>query len=82
MSLQSIKTNLENTIYGKEQFLVRIQSDELVEPGSNFALALNVMIQVLELNISELKNILEDVNSSISEQSSVTDRNSNQRMEY
>lgn len=80
MSLYSIKTNLENTIYGKEKFLVNIQSEEFTEPGSKFAL--DVMIQVLELNIKELKDILVDVNSTISEQSWVNDQNSDQRMGY
>lgn len=80
MSLYSIKTNLENTIYGKEKFLVNIQSEEFTEPGSKFAL--DVMIQVLEFNIKELKDILVDVNSTISEQSWVNDQNSDQRMGY
>lgn len=80
MSLYSIKTNLENTIYGKEKFLVNIQSEEFTEPESKFAL--DVMIQVLKINIKELKDILVDVNSTISEQSWGIDQNSDQRMGY
>jgi hypothetical protein len=55
MNIQTVKTNLEQTIAGKEQLLESYKSSP--QP----TLATSTLCQMLKVNIDELKRILQDV---------------------
>ncbi len=63
MNIQTVKTNLEKTIAGKEQLLTKWQEFHPVESSDRSHKA--TMVGMLELNIDELKRILEDVEQCI-----------------
>jgi hypothetical protein len=72
MNIQTVKTNLENTIAGKEKMLTQTQDTlSLYTSGVNktadveHLMALRATIEFLEINIGELKRILEDVEQCI-----------------
>ena len=56
MNIQTVADNLKNTIAGKEQMLVDLKGRRVTP---------EVSIHYLEININELKRILEDVEQCI-----------------
>ena len=52
MNIQTVADNLRNTIAGKEQMLSNLNSRRVID---------TVTIHFLEVNIAELKRILQDV---------------------
>jgi hypothetical protein len=56
MNIQTVKTNLEKTIAGKEELLSDLKGRRIPP---------EVSIHYLEININELKRILEDVEQCI-----------------
>ena len=59
MNIQTVAENLKNTIAGKEQLLTKWQEFHPVESSDRSHKA--TMVGMLELNIGELKRILQDV---------------------
>jgi hypothetical protein len=59
MNIQTVATNLRNTIAGKEELLTKWQEFHPVESLDRSHKA--TMVGMLELNIGELKRILADV---------------------
>jgi hypothetical protein len=63
MNIQTVKTNLEKTIAGKEAYLAQMKQDIVkYNQTVNHAVA-----KYLELNLDELRRILEDVEQCIKE---------------
>jgi flagellar biosynthesis chaperone FliJ len=62
MNLQTVITNLKNTIAGKEKYLAQVDS-ALAEgvASSQLRIALSTTQEFLQINIAELKRILADV---------------------
>jgi hypothetical protein len=58
MNIQTVAENLHNTIKGKEEMLSMLNSRRVVD---------SVAIKYLEINIDELKRILQDVEQCIKE---------------
>jgi hypothetical protein len=56
MNIQTVATNLRNTIAGKEEMLTMLNSRRVVD---------NVAIKFLTINIDELRRILQDVESCV-----------------
>ena len=56
MNIQTVAENLRNTIKGKEQMLTTLNARRVVD---------KVAIKYLEVNIGELKRILQDVEQCI-----------------
>ena len=56
MNIQTVASNLRNTIKGKEEVLTMLNSRRVVD---------NVAIKFLTINIDELKRILQDVESCV-----------------
>jgi hypothetical protein len=72
MNIQTVKTNLEKTIAGKEKMLAQYQSALATSyagptPPPGAEMACIATIQFLEINIAELKRILQDVEQCIKE---------------
>jgi hypothetical protein len=72
MNIQTVANNLKNTIAGKEKMLTQTQDTlSLYTSGVNktadveHLMALRATIEFLEINIGELKRILEDVEQCI-----------------
>jgi hypothetical protein len=65
MNIQTVKTNLEQTIAGKEMLLITYQNPS-VNPYPKGVK--ETMIQMLEINIAELKRILQDVEVCIADE--------------
>jgi hypothetical protein len=66
MNIQTVAENLRNTIAGKEQMLAQYQSALACSyagptPPVGAEMACIATIQFLEINITELKRILQDV---------------------
>ena len=62
MNIQTVAENLRNTIAGKEQYLEAIQKERtFVGLRDGEDIALRTTAQFLEINIDELKRILQDV---------------------
>jgi CBS-domain-containing membrane protein len=67
MNIQTVKTNLEKTIAGKEEYLSNVRKEHralqnLEGSGARGReMALNATQEFLEINIDELKRILQDV---------------------
>ena len=59
MNIQTVKTNLEKTIAGKEKYLSEVYEQRKVSKGDDIVSF--VTAQMLEFNIDELKRILGDV---------------------
>ena len=65
MNIQTVITNLKNTIAGKEKHLAGLQEcirglDALDDQGDSWFRAI-VTVEFLSINIDELKRILQDV---------------------
>jgi hypothetical protein len=70
MDLQTIRTNLQRTIVGKEALLIQYQHQRQVLPSrGGDAMALVATIRFLETNLVELRAILKDVDQAIADQS-------------
>lgn len=63
MNIQTVITNLKNTIAGKKQMLAEFESTTL-RAGANLE-AVFVTKEFLKINIAELKHILQDVEQCI-----------------
>jgi hypothetical protein len=59
MNIQTLAENLRNTIAGKEKYLAEWKNADLVETADRIHRA--TIVGMLELNIDELKRILQDV---------------------
>lgn len=61
MNINTVAENLRNTIKGKEDYLVKMQTKAIkAEDNANMAAAF-ATIEFLKININELKVILHDV---------------------
>jgi hypothetical protein len=63
MNIQTVATNLRNTIAGKEELLTKWQEFHPVESSDRSHKA--TMVRMLEINIDELKRVLQDVESCV-----------------
>lgn len=63
MNIHRVAENLKNTISGKERYLAQLREhfEAGKDPNLGSRLATNGVIQFLEINIKELKQILADV---------------------
>ena len=61
MNLQTIITNLQNTIAGKEMLLVTYENPSVGRHDVGSRMAMTATIEFLKVNIDELKRILADV---------------------
>lgn len=57
MNITTLADNLRNTIAGKEELLKHVRDKMLYEDATGYLMS----IKVLEINIAELKRILQDV---------------------
>jgi hypothetical protein len=64
MNIQTVKTNLEKTIAGKEQHLKTLNGD-LIAGDYVDRTVTKTTIEFLKINIDELKRILQDVEQCI-----------------
>lgn len=60
MDIFTIKSNLENTIAGKEMFLVS-EREKLNSEDAHERMVAYIVVKMLDVNIDELKRILADV---------------------
>ena len=69
MNIQTVKTNLEKTIAGKEHMLAECNSALAKElKSAPLRLTLITEAEILTINIDELKRILQDVEQCIEEE--------------
>lgn len=61
MDLQTVITNLRNTIAGKEEALALYESRRDIPRAAGDQMAIVATIEFLKINIAELKRILQDV---------------------
>jgi len=61
MNIQTVATNLRNTIAGKEELLKHVRAKMLYEDVTGNVMANRATHDFLEINIAELKRILQDV---------------------
>jgi len=59
MNIQTVRDNLKNTIAGKEAYLARLGNTRDMNDGA--AMAVEATRDMLEINLTELKRILQDV---------------------
>jgi hypothetical protein len=59
MNIQTIRNNLKNTIAGKEKYLAGLCNYRGINEGA--AMATEAVRSMLEINLEELKRILQDV---------------------
>lgn len=67
MNIQTVADNLRATIAGKEKYLAA-SKESLIAEDSQVRLTALVMVQMLEINIAELKRILKDVEVCIADE--------------
>ena len=60
MNLQTVITNLKNTIAGKEAYLAR-ENENRKSEDAHVRMVAYTVAKMLEVNINELKRILQDV---------------------
>jgi hypothetical protein len=65
MNIQTVASNLRNTIAGKEKHLNSLRQGLEAELTDGAFMALLTTTQMLEINIDELKRILQDVEQCI-----------------
>jgi hypothetical protein len=63
MNIQTVAENLRNTIAGKEKYLASLGNTQDMNDGA--AMATEAVRSMLEINIGELKRILQDVEQCI-----------------
>jgi hypothetical protein len=61
MNIQTVAENLKNTIAGKEKYLAEMDNINMMAIPSGEAMAHRATYDFLQINIDELKRILEDV---------------------
>ena len=61
MNLQTVITNLKNTIAGKEEALALYESRQDIPRAPGDQMAIVATIEFLKVNINELKRILQDL---------------------
>ena len=61
MNLQTVITNLRNTIAGKEEALALYESRRDIPRAAGDQMAIVATIEFLKINISELNRILDDL---------------------
>ena len=61
MNIQTVAENLRNTIAGKQELLKHVRAKMLYEDVTGNAMANRATHDFLEINIAELKRILQDV---------------------
>ena len=61
MDLQTVITNLRNTIAGKEEALALYESRRDIPRAAGDQMAIVATIEFLKININELKRILQDL---------------------
>ena len=59
MNIQTVRDNLKNTISGKEKYLATLGNTRNMNEGA--AMAVEATRAMLEINLTELKRILQDV---------------------
>jgi hypothetical protein len=59
MNIQTIRNNLKNTIAGKEKYLATLGNTRDMNDGA--AMATEAVRSMIEINLEELKRILQDV---------------------
>jgi hypothetical protein len=67
MNIQTFRDNLKNTIAGKEALLATLQQRVSIERTPIDQTAFIAVINFLEINIDELKRILQDLEQCIDE---------------
>ncbi len=67
MNIQTVANNLRNTIAGKEKYLARLGNTRDMNAGA--AMATEATRAMLEINIDELKRILQDVEQCVKQAS-------------
>jgi hypothetical protein len=65
MNIQTVASNLRKTIAGKEELLKHVRAKMLYEDVTGNVMANRATHDFLELNIDELKRILQDVEQCI-----------------
>ena len=65
MNIQTVADNLRNTIAGKELYHAGIEREMLAEVHRPNLIALKATKEFLEVNIDELRRILQDVESCV-----------------
>ena len=60
MNIQTVATNLRNTIAGKEKYLDEVRTARCIADRSE-DIALHAVQELLKVNVDELKRILQDV---------------------
>lgn len=65
MNLQTVITNLKQTIAGKEEALALFESRRDIPRAPGDQMAIVASIEFLKINIDELKRILQDVEQCI-----------------
>ncbi len=63
MNIQTIRNNLKNTIAGKEKYLATLGNTRDINDGA--AMAVEATRAMLEINLQELKRILQDIESCV-----------------
>lgn len=66
-TIYQVQKNLQTTIAGKEAYLAHIEKDLLTARDRSQIVVLDTMSKFLQININELKVILNDVNTACSE---------------
>lgn len=61
MNIHTVRDNLKNTIAGKELFLQELERSRTEQTDQAIEIATTGAIQMLTINIDELKRILADV---------------------
>jgi len=66
MNIQTVATNLKNTIAGKEAYLAR-ENENRKSEDAHVRMMAYAVVKMLEVNIDELRRILQDVEQCIEE---------------
>ena len=61
MNIETVASNLRSTIAGKETLLVTYENPLVGRHTAGGQMAMNMMVEVLKVNIDELKRILADI---------------------
>ena len=67
MNIETVAQNLRNTIAGKEMLLATYENPLVGRQDAGGRMAMDMMIEVLKMNIGELKRILEDVEKCVAD---------------
>ena len=67
MNIQTVAQNLRNTIAGKEKMVSQLESRRNIPRAPGDQMAMIATIEFLQINIDELKRILQDVELCVEE---------------